>query len=80
MSAKWSAQMRREIDSGTKRIYYSEWLKDILSRPFDYTRYKEFWPKSYLMRTKPPDILVDNQNRFTNIKFQESEYSLNSVT
>lgn len=74
MSAKWYAQMKREISSGMKRDYYSEWLNNILSKPFEFTRYKEFWPHSHLVRTKPPEILVENSDRFTDVRFHELDY------
>ncbi len=80
MSGKWYAQMKREIDSGVRRDYYSKWLNNILSKPFEYSRYKEFWPNSYLVRTNVPTILSDNQDRFVYIKFHESEYSTNPIT
>lgn len=79
MSAKWFAQMRRELDSGTKRDYYSEWLNNILSKPFNYARYKEFWPESYLIKVDPPRILADNSDRFTQVKFKDSEYFSDNI-
>lgn len=42
MSAKWYAQVKREIISEVKRDYYSGWLNNILSNPLEYKRYKEF--------------------------------------
>ena len=74
MGAKWNSQIKREIDSGIKRNDFSKWL-DILSKTFDYRQYKEFWPKSYLARTKPPTILSNNKDHFINIEFDETEYS-----
>lgn len=75
MSDKWIRQMKMEIEAGIKKSYYNEWLGDILSRPFEYRRYKEFWPGSYLKKVSPPGILVQNASRFTKVQFKPDEYN-----
>jgi len=70
LSIKWKEQIEREInekyDETSKRLKY-------LEVPFDYSKYKEIWPGSYLIeidKQKIPNILIENSSRFSWYKFE----------
>ena len=81
LSLKWKEQIQREINE--KRFRTAKRLK-YLEDTFDYSKYKEYWPGSYLIeidKQKIPKILIENSSRFSWYKFENlpKENSLEDI-
>ncbi len=70
LSIKWKEQIKREMNE--KEYKDSKRIKFLINK-FDYSRYKEIWPGSFLVqikRNRIPDIILENEKRFSWCQFK----------
>ncbi len=71
LSTKWKKQIEIEMNEGYQDT--ANRLK-FLNNEFDYSCYRDIWPSSYVVlmdRSKIPDIIIENEHRFSNCKFKD---------
>lgn len=70
LSIKRKEQIERDIN---EKRYKSSKELNYLEAPFDYSKYEEIWPGSYLIeidKQRIPNILIENSSRFSWYKFE----------